>query len=172
MIFHPSQSLFLGTFSMGFSTIINMCALSAAPAWGHGMVIFTWTLWWINVPLTLLIAIGVPFIQVSVKAQSLRASLFSHLLTLSNFSVHETRTKVSQHHRRLASPCCLSNRLGRLRRYRRRSPTRASRPFDPNNLVHALGNWVSSGVLDHGSILRSSCYLQDSTVSDFNPIES
>ena len=63
MIFHPSQSLFLGTFSMGFSTIINMCALSAAPAWGHGMVIFTWTLWWINIPITLLICIGVPFIQ-------------------------------------------------------------------------------------------------------------
>lgn len=33
MLFHPTQSLFLGTFAMGFATIVNMCALSAAPAW-------------------------------------------------------------------------------------------------------------------------------------------
>lgn len=63
MIVHPSQSLFLGTFSMGFTTIIGMCALSCVPAWGEGMMVFTWVIWWINLVLTLFIAIGVPFAQ-------------------------------------------------------------------------------------------------------------
>lgn len=63
MLFHPAQSLFLGTFAMGFATIVNMCALSVAPAWGHGFAIFTWVLWWIDAIISLVVCIGVPFLQ-------------------------------------------------------------------------------------------------------------
>jgi len=48
---------------MGLTTIIGMCALACVPAWGDGMMVFTWVLWWINLVLTLIIALGVPFVQ-------------------------------------------------------------------------------------------------------------
>lgn len=71
MLFHPTQSLFLGTFTMGMGTLIAMCALSAAPAWGAGFATFTWVLWWINAVLSLAICIGLPFIQFTRHVQSL-----------------------------------------------------------------------------------------------------
>lgn len=45
---HPHQSLFLATFPVGLATIINMIVLVCVPAWGHGMAIFAWVLWWID----------------------------------------------------------------------------------------------------------------------------
>ncbi|KAL7413217.1 voltage-dependent anion channel [Mrakia frigida] len=63
MIFHPSQSLFLGTFSMGFSTIVNMMVLSVSPAFGHRWVILAWVLWWINVVISVAISIGLPIVM-------------------------------------------------------------------------------------------------------------
>ncbi|SNX87359.1 related to Malic acid transport protein [Melanopsichium pennsylvanicum] len=71
MLFHPTQSLFLGTFAMGQATLITMCAISAAPAWGPDFAIFTWVLWWINAVLSLAICIGLPFIQFTRHVQSL-----------------------------------------------------------------------------------------------------
>lgn len=50
---HPHQSLFLGTFPVGLATLINMTILVCAPAWGHGMAIFAWVLWWIDSVLAL-----------------------------------------------------------------------------------------------------------------------
>lgn len=38
MIRHPAQSLFLGTFPMGFTTIINMVVFVCVPAWGERAV--------------------------------------------------------------------------------------------------------------------------------------
>ena len=71
MLFHPTQSLFLGTFAMGMATIITMCAISAAPAWGMGFAYFTWGLWWFNALLSLATCIGLPFIQFTRHVQSL-----------------------------------------------------------------------------------------------------
>lgn len=71
MLFHPAQSLFLATFSMGFTTIVNMCALSLVPSWGQGMRIFTWVLWWINSLIALVICIGLPFLQFTRHKQSI-----------------------------------------------------------------------------------------------------
>jgi len=70
MLFHPTQSLFLGTFAMGFATIVNMCALSAAPAFGHKFAIFTWVLWWIDAVISIFICIGCPFLQFTRHEQS------------------------------------------------------------------------------------------------------
>lgn len=68
MIRHNQQSLQLGTFSMGLSTLVNMLAYSVAPAFspssigvGGGWVTFTWVLWWINSVVSVAIAVGVPY---------------------------------------------------------------------------------------------------------------
>ena len=45
---HPHQSLFVATFPVGLATLINMIVLVCAPAWGNGMAIFAWVLWWID----------------------------------------------------------------------------------------------------------------------------
>jgi len=71
MLYHPSQALFLGTFAMGFATIVNMCALSAAPAWGPNFAIFTWVLWWIDSVISVVICIGLPFLQFTRHTQSM-----------------------------------------------------------------------------------------------------
>uniref|UniRef100_V5GMS5 Malic acid transport protein n=2 Tax=Kalmanozyma brasiliensis (strain GHG001) TaxID=1365824 RepID=V5GMS5_KALBG len=71
MLFHPTQSLFLGTFAMGQATLITMCAISAAPAWGLGFAYFTWGLWWANALQSLVICVGLPFIQFTRHVQSL-----------------------------------------------------------------------------------------------------
>lgn len=61
MITHDTQAVFLGTFSMGFSTIVNMTAFVCIPAFGSEFVTFAWTLWWINAVIALLVGIGVPW---------------------------------------------------------------------------------------------------------------
>lgn len=71
MLYHPSQALFLGTFAMGFATIVNMCALSAVPAWGSGFATFTWVLWWIDSVISVAICLGLPFLQFTRHSQSL-----------------------------------------------------------------------------------------------------
>lgn len=45
---HPHQSLFVATFPVGLATLINMIVLVCVPAWGQGMAIFAWVLWWID----------------------------------------------------------------------------------------------------------------------------
>jgi len=44
---HPHQSLFLATFPVGLATLVNMTVLVCVPAWGQGMAILAWVLWWI-----------------------------------------------------------------------------------------------------------------------------
>lgn len=71
MLYHPGQSLFLGTLPMAATTLINMCAMSAAPAWGPKMVTFTWVWWWTNAVLSLLICVGLPFLQFTRQKHAL-----------------------------------------------------------------------------------------------------
>lgn len=42
MLRHPSQSLFVGTFPMGFATIINMVVFVCVPAWGNDWAHVVW----------------------------------------------------------------------------------------------------------------------------------
>jgi tellurite resistance protein TehA-like permease len=50
---HPHQSLFLAAFPIGLATIINMIVLVCVPAWGQGVAISAWVLWWIDSVLAL-----------------------------------------------------------------------------------------------------------------------
>ncbi|SPO37030.1 related to Malic acid transport protein [Pseudozyma flocculosa] len=70
MLYHPTQSLFLGTFPMGFTTIINMMVYSLVPAWGSGWLTAAHVLWWIDSAVAIVIAIGIPFVQFTRHSQS------------------------------------------------------------------------------------------------------
>lgn len=61
MLAHPVQSLFLGTFPMGFATIVNVFTLVCVPYWGGATPTIAWTMWWIDVVLSLACCFGLPF---------------------------------------------------------------------------------------------------------------
>ena len=61
MLNHPVQSLFLGTVPMGLATIVNMCAFVVVPKWGSWALTFTWTLWWIDAMISVIICMFLPF---------------------------------------------------------------------------------------------------------------
>lgn len=61
MIRHPVQSMFLGTFPMGFATIINMVVLVCVPAWGGSWIInFAWGLWIFDAIVSVVVALTMP----------------------------------------------------------------------------------------------------------------
>ncbi|KAF2733571.1 hypothetical protein EJ04DRAFT_438699 [Polyplosphaeria fusca] len=66
MIRHPVQSLFLGTFPMGFATIINMFALVCVPAWGDASANICWAMWWIDAVISVACCFGLPFQMMTV----------------------------------------------------------------------------------------------------------
>ena len=57
---HPAQLLFVGTFPMGFATIVSATALIAVPRFGQWARDLTWTLWWIDVAISAASVFGVP----------------------------------------------------------------------------------------------------------------
>lgn len=61
MIRHPVQSLFLGTFPMGFTTIINMFVFICVPAWGGCTIYIAWAMWWLDAAVSLACCVGLPF---------------------------------------------------------------------------------------------------------------
>jgi hypothetical protein len=79
MLHHSGQSLFLGTFPMGFATIVNMVAFVCVPnlsgRWyvrlikSHTKSLIrirlelAWALWWIDSIIAVIIAIGVPYVM-------------------------------------------------------------------------------------------------------------
>jgi C4-dicarboxylate transporter/malic acid transport protein len=60
MINDANQSLFLGTFPMGLATIVNGIVLIAVPHYGQWAIDLAWTLWWIDVVLSLITCLGMP----------------------------------------------------------------------------------------------------------------
>lgn len=61
MIRHPVQSLFLGTFPMGFATIVNMFIYVCVPVWGRWAVTFAWAMWWIDAVVSICCCMFLPF---------------------------------------------------------------------------------------------------------------
>ena len=58
MLLHPSQSLYVGTFAMGFATIVNLVAVACAEPWGYRYSMLGWVLWWIDASLAFVVCIG------------------------------------------------------------------------------------------------------------------
>ena len=66
MIRHPVQSFFVGTFPVGFATIVIMVALVCEPAWGPRAGTLAYALWWIDVAIALLCNLWMPFVVMRV----------------------------------------------------------------------------------------------------------
>ena len=62
MLLEPVQSLFLGTFAMGMSTIGSGVVYICVPSFGERWIYVAWVWWWMNVVVSLLIGIGIPFL--------------------------------------------------------------------------------------------------------------
>ncbi|KAK4046256.1 Plasma membrane sulfite pump involved in sulfite metabolism [Microbotryomycetes sp. JL221] len=65
MLAHPASSLFLGTFAMGFATVGDGVVLFCVPAIESrdAWIRFAWALWWLDAFVSVVIAIGVPFVM-------------------------------------------------------------------------------------------------------------
>ncbi|GAD95149.1 sulfite efflux pump SSU1 [Paecilomyces variotii No. 5] len=70
MIMHPVQSMFIGTFPMGFATIINMFCAVCVPAWGAWTRNFAWALWIFDAIVSVIIALSLPFMLMAHHKQS------------------------------------------------------------------------------------------------------
>ncbi|PGH00014.1 tubulin gamma chain [Polytolypa hystricis UAMH7299] len=62
MLRQPFQSMFIGTFPMGFATIISMIALVCSPAWGSWVSIVAWALFLADAAVSTLCAFCLPFL--------------------------------------------------------------------------------------------------------------
>jgi tellurite resistance protein TehA-like permease len=62
MIYHPVQSLSLGTIPMGFATLINLVVYICVPAWNSWAVTLAWVMWWIDVVFSVATCTFIPFI--------------------------------------------------------------------------------------------------------------
>jgi C4-dicarboxylate transporter/malic acid transport protein len=61
---HSAMSMFLGAIPMGLATIVNGFVAFGAPLWGHAAIEIATVLWWIDVGLSLVIGLGVPFLMI------------------------------------------------------------------------------------------------------------
>lgn len=62
LIKHPVQSMYIGTFPMGLSTIISMFCFVCVPAWGHWAQNFAWGLWIFDAVVAVSTALAIPFV--------------------------------------------------------------------------------------------------------------
>lgn len=61
MLRHPVQSLFLGTFPMGFATICNMFVFVCVPAWGSWALELAWAMFWVDSTISVVVGFFLPF---------------------------------------------------------------------------------------------------------------
>ncbi|KAJ5493435.1 Sulfite efflux pump SSU1, partial [Penicillium diatomitis] len=80
MLNHPVQSLFLGTFPMGLATLINMFCFVCVPSWGTGAAYFIWAIWIFDAVVSILVAIGIPFLLTTNKSSSDLSSMTAAVL--------------------------------------------------------------------------------------------
>lgn len=62
MLHHPAHSMLLGTFPMGFATIINCVVFICVPAWGSWAATMAWVMWWIDAVVSMATCFYVPFV--------------------------------------------------------------------------------------------------------------
>ena len=82
MLSHPVQSMFLGTIPMGLATIVNMTVFVCVPAWGDWATTLAWTLWWIDVVVSVATCMYLPFVVMSVHDSMLQGMTAIWLLPI------------------------------------------------------------------------------------------
>lgn len=61
MIRHSTESLFLGAYPVTLGIIVEMVVGVCVPAWGSWAATLAWTIWWIEVVLSVAICVWLPF---------------------------------------------------------------------------------------------------------------
>ncbi|EZF31584.1 sulfite efflux pump [Trichophyton mentagrophytes] len=82
MLAHPAHSMLLGTFPMGFATIINCIVFICVPVWGEWASRFAWGLWWIDAIVSVAICYFVPFMLMTKHTSSLETMTAAWLLPI------------------------------------------------------------------------------------------
>lgn len=82
MLRHSTQSLFLGTIPMGLATIVNATVLIVIPRYGEWARDLAWTLWWIDVALSVISCFGVPYFMFHIHDLSLDKMTAAWLLPI------------------------------------------------------------------------------------------
>lgn len=83
MIQDPTNSLFLGTVPMGFSTLINSFLLLCAPTWGPWATYFAFSLWIVDAVASISVTLSLSFILISqTHLQSLDGITAAQLLPI------------------------------------------------------------------------------------------
>ncbi|KAJ3579524.1 hypothetical protein NPX13_g1043 [Xylaria arbuscula] len=62
LVSDPGQAMYLGTFPMGFATIISMTVNVMVPRFGGCWVQIAWVFWWVDVAISMMTALGVPWL--------------------------------------------------------------------------------------------------------------
>lgn len=62
VVTHPFQSMYIGTFPMGITTMINMFCFVCVPAWGHWSQDFIWGIWIFVAVFSVMTALLLPFV--------------------------------------------------------------------------------------------------------------
>ncbi|KAL9935779.1 hypothetical protein V8E36_005356 [Tilletia maclaganii] len=70
MLYHPTQAFFLGTFTMGAVTLVEVIIMALVPWLGQAWLYVGWVSWWIIAAMTIVVAIGVPWITQTRQEQS------------------------------------------------------------------------------------------------------
>jgi C4-dicarboxylate transporter/malic acid transport protein len=76
----PVQSLWAGTFPMGFATIINMLVFIGVPVFGDRAVLAAWICWWFDAVVAFAICLVVPVLVMRVHKPELRSMSGAWLL--------------------------------------------------------------------------------------------
>lgn len=67
MINHPTQSLFIAAFPMGFAQIIFMMVYVCSPIWGEWVTYLAWAMWIFDAAVSIAIILLIPFLHMKVK---------------------------------------------------------------------------------------------------------
>ncbi|KAG1777736.1 voltage-dependent anion channel [Suillus placidus] len=76
MIRHPVQSLYIGTFPMGATTLINIASSDIFQTYGFGgkrFIYTVWACWWINVAISMTCCFGMMHVMITLQQHSLKS---------------------------------------------------------------------------------------------------
>lgn len=69
MVMDPTNSLFLGTFPMGFATLVEAWIFLCCPYWGYWSVRVAWVCWMVDSVVAVAVTVSLPFLLMSQSHQ-------------------------------------------------------------------------------------------------------
>lgn len=172
MIRHPVQSMFIGTFPMGFATIINMFCFVCVPSWGEWTKNVAWGMWIFDAVISVMTALSLPALLYAAVLQALffKQFLRSDISSPADHSLQNdahARGAAVVHDSRLAVAHRQLRRRRRLRGHRRRCARRpAACAVDHHRQLRPLGDRHPHGIDGDGYLLPAAHAAQIASESD------